>query len=274
MGRILIIAGLLVFSAAFARVEVQGQQVQIATPQVGVQESFYESFGTRWGFSFGGPNGGVFFDRGGGGPVRPPFGGFDGASQARFGYGLRGGNGSFSMNFSAVQGSRRSMSMSAPSLTLPNGGVGGIWDTSLRPFVTSWIPVVGSGGVLPPAYWVSPLKERLARGALESPVTAPMASQQTAAPDPGAPLRPVRESSAQHGDVSVAEIRQQQREADASGQELRRLVAQAESAERAGRRGAARIAYRQAAERAAGALKTRLVKKLESLRSSSADTSP
>jgi hypothetical protein len=217
----------------------------------------------------------MFFNWGGGVPARPPFGGFDPASQAQFGYGLRGGNGNFFMNFSAAQGSRRSMSMSAPSVTLPNGGVGGIWDTSLRPFVTGWIPVVGSGGILPPMYWVSPLKERLARSALESPAMPPTASPQTSAPDRGATMRPVPESSAQRGDISVAEIRQQQqREADASSRELQRLIAQAESAEQAGRRGAARIAYRRAAQRAAGPLKTHLLKKLESLRSSTEGGSP
>src|SRR5262245_65970440 len=98
--------------------------------------------GNGWFFSFGGP-------------VAPPFGGFDPNAGANFGF--AGPNGYF--NFTAGQGASSTFSGQTPMVTVPNGGTGAFFDQTLRPFVTGAIPVVGGA---PPAF-DSILKERLRR---------------------------------------------------------------------------------------------------------------
>ena len=73
-------------------------------------------------------------------------------------------------------------------------------------------------------------------------------------------------SSAERGDISVAEIRQQQaREVQAEQQKLQLLIEEAQTAERVGRYGAARVRYKQAALLAEGELRKTLLAKHASL---------
>lgn len=132
---------------------VWAQQVTSTVPGYRVGDSFHELFGLHWGFRMGGPGGGVFFDNGGFGGAAPAFGGFDPNSAARFGFARGGTNGGFFLDFIASQGSNRSIVSQSPILTLPNGGAGAFYNSTLTPFVTGWVPVVGQ----------NPLEERLSR---------------------------------------------------------------------------------------------------------------
>lgn len=115
------------------------QQVTVTTPFHAVNDSFFEQFGTHWGFnykglnfSFGGPNMGM-----------PQFGNFDPNAGISGGFGVQGGDFNGFFSFAAGQGYRQSLVSQAPSVTLTNGYPGSISDTSQSPFVVGVIPVVG-----------------------------------------------------------------------------------------------------------------------------------
>jgi hypothetical protein len=115
------------------------QQVTVTTPFHAVSDSFFEQFGTHWGFDWGGLH--VTF----GGPSMavPPFGMFDPNAGIHGGFAVQGnGLGGF-FNFAAGQGYRQSLVSQAPSVTLLDGYPGYISDTSQSPFVVGLIPVVG-----------------------------------------------------------------------------------------------------------------------------------
>jgi len=250
------------------------QQVYTTTPLVNAQDSFYESFGTDWGFSQRGRNGYFFFNRGGANAGIPTVGGYDPNAVARFGFGSQGHNGGFYFNAWAGQGSNRSITSTAPGLMLQNGSSGIIQDISVRPFVTGLVPVVGDRAV-------SPVEERLERLRQEAALTNPNsqltdadlllgasaaqgASNTTSTPSSASPGR----SSAERGDISLAEIQRQQStqsEFD-PGEELDNLIAAARIAEANGQKGAARVRYQRAAAKASGELKRALLAKYESLR--------
>lgn len=250
------------------------QQVYTTVPLVNSRDSFYESIGTDWGFSHRGRNGYFFFNRGGANTGIPAFGGFDPNAAARFGFGSRGRNGSFYFNGWAGQGSSRTITSAAPSLMLQNGGSGFVQDISVRPFVTGLIPVVGDRAI-------SPVEERLERlrqeAALANPNSQPTdaelllgaGAEQTIAKDrPMSSVSVPSRSSAERGDISLAEIRRQQAtraELDPANK-LDQLIETAQLAEASGRKGAARIRYQQAAAKATGELKQALLAKCESLR--------
>lgn len=301
------LAGIVGLICVVSPVAVPAQQVRLNNPYHQLNDSFYENIGMNWGIGsrnggFG--NGGWFFRNGANGAL-PPFGGYAPGSDATFGFGGSANGNPFFFNLTAGQGSSRSMVMQSPSIVLPNGGSGGMFSGSQRPFVTGIIPVVGADapgwpGVLaqPPA--ISPLQQRLemlkqqsAEGG-SSPRrerrTADRAVAAEADLDDDAPLvlgaKPAAEagaaigrtggggggaggadSTANHGDLSVAEIRQQQAAEDAvRDQELRDRLAKARSYEAAGKNGIAKIYYQQAAARASGELKQQLQVKIQSLK--------
>ncbi len=263
------------------------QNVHLSTPMVGVSDSFYEWYGIDWGYRWSGPRGNFFFQRGGSLGTAPPFGGFDPNQAARLGF----SSGGFNFNFTAAQGSNRTITASTPSVTVANGAVGSIRDVQMRPFVTGLIPVVGSrsGGRVPPPTLISPLKARLARLQNEPPPQSPRPAPEQAVPRPPQPTPDAGElrlgtgtsapelkltgsgaaisSSAERGDISIAEIRRRQAadrvEAAAA---LQTIIDEARAAESVGRFGAARARYRQAAARASGDLKRELLERLEAIR--------
>lgn len=262
------------------------QQVYVSTPLVNVNDSFYEWFGIDWGYRASGRNGNFFFNRGSSLGTRPPFGGYDPAAAARLGFASNG----FFFNLTAAQGSNRTITSTTPSVNLYNGAIGSVRDVQMRPFVTGLIPVVGShsGYRVPAPTLISPLKERLARLRDEQtrqanqppPAAVTPADDGAALADlvlgpakkPSAGLELVShsgnsDSTAERGDISVAEIRRRQ-EIDAQEQadELSRLIEEAKGAEAIGRFGAARVRYRQAAARATGDLQRALLEKFESIR--------
>lgn len=122
------------------------QQVKISTPFQQLNNSFFEAYNINWAYNGQNPDGSGFFFNGPG-PAPPPFGNYDPSGDARFGV----GNGRFSFNFSAGQGNSATMTTEVPSVVVPNGHGGSISNTSLRPFVTGFIPVVGDCGT---RHWV------------------------------------------------------------------------------------------------------------------------
>ncbi len=76
------------------------------------------------------------------GAALPQFGGFDAATAADFGFAILSDIEVFFL-LQASQGDDRTNVLQAPKVTLFNGQMGFVNDTSQRPFVTSVIPVVG-----------------------------------------------------------------------------------------------------------------------------------
>ena len=264
------------------------QQITVSTPLVGVNDRFYEYFNLGWGFQHSSPNGGWFMNFGGPNSAIPPFGGYDPSNDLRFGFATRGNGTSAFFDLSAGTGSNRSMTMSAPSVTMMNGVPGQIFSGSLRPFVTGLIPVVGDYPVMvpyapypqfgptgPPVV-TSPLAERLERLRNEPPRPAKPANSQGddeglvlggAADEPAPIAARSGPSSAERGDISVAEIKRSQAlEDENKRKELEQLIDEARAAERAGQFGVARVHYRQAAARATGDQKRELLELVAKLK--------
>jgi hypothetical protein len=244
----------------------QAQQVTVGTPFNTAGSSYYEQFGVQWGL-----RGNAWFARFGG-PVAPPFGGFDPNAGASFGFGGRNGF----LNFSAAQGSSTSFGSQTPILTLPNGGTGFIADQSMRPFVTGTIPVVGDGP--PVAPFRSVLDERLSRLSASqhsnsrpaaTTIAAPAATTTDAATlTSAASASAAGPSTADRGDLSIAEIEDGRAHEQASREATERakideLVASGEAALAAGKGAAARIYWQQAARRAVGEQQQRILKRIE-----------
>jgi hypothetical protein len=216
--------------------------------------------------------------------VVPQFGGYNAAGGANFGFGMLGSNLNTFTNLGFSQGSSRSFTNTTPTVVIPNGGQGTISDTIQRPFVTGVIPVVGGAYApvivngYPPGYgygWgrpvsppVSPLFERIQQ------LNANAAARRQARGQAAAGARLADEpvalgggdagagSTAEHGDLSVAEIRRRQAtEEKAEDEELASWIERARGAEAEGKRNVARIYYRMAASRATGELRQELVEK-------------
>jgi hypothetical protein len=289
----------MLFSAVFAE-RGSAQQIQLTSPYQRISDSFYENFGIGWGVNRSGPGGGWFFNTGPSSSAIPPFGGYDPAADAHFGFGGFGGGMGFNFGLSAGQGSTRTNSVVAPTLVIPNGGTGGLFSGSVTPFVTAVVPVVGGApsvtSVMPavpmmpaPQTSVSPLQERIERLQQQGTATPRATPAERGMPDAGrqddAPLvlnggkaadgapaatRTVSgaaaDSSANHGDISVAEIRRQQAAEDAARQEeIAIRLEKARGYEEAGKPGLAKIYYQQAAARAEGEQKKKLLEKIRSL---------
>jgi hypothetical protein len=290
---IVVLAGL----SAWPQTGSDAQQVQVTSPLQTINDSFYENFGFG-GINMGrsGPRGGWFLNTGPATSTPPPFGGYDPAADARFGMQF-GGPFGLGFNMLAGQGSTRSNTVTAPTIVIPNGGTGSIFSGSVRPFVTGVIPIVGNapyGPMMPmvPQPSVSPLAQRVAQlqqqqeatqaagGADPDPAPAiqpampardadplVMRGGQVQAPAgrPAAPA-PASASTANHGDLSVAEIRRQQAAQDTARQEeIQVRIEKARGLEEAGKPGQAKIYYQQAATRADGELKKQLLEKVQSL---------
>ena len=264
------VAAVTILVTAFASTGV-GQQAQVTFPSHRLNEGFFERIGVGWHLESTRPNSRMFFNYPGLNSAVPFFGGWNPATDARFGFAGRKGNTRFGFNMALQQGSSRTMIGSAPSVMVPNGGSGSISSTTLRPFVTGWIPVVGQQFRPPlrlPPVWQSRTAE-LSRSSARR--KEPRFSK--AVDD--APLRistrqPKTNSSittATRGEQSVAEIRRNQLLQDqARLQEVEELVERARGAEQAGKLGVARIYYQQAANRSTGELKVRLLEREQELK--------
>ena len=237
---------------AFLAGTAAGQQATIGVSNRGVGASFYENIGVQWGVR----GNGWFFNFGGGG-AQPPFGGFDPNAGATFGF---AGPGGF-FNLSAGQGASTTFGSQTPMVTMPNGGFATFNDQTLRPFVTGIVPVVGGA---PPAFSTM-LEERLHR------LQAEGAAQPEQAPLPTAAPAPAAASSAERGDVSVAEIKARKAaekagEESAAAAEVEVLLEKARGALADGKRAAAKIFLQMATRRAGGEQRAAILRQLESLK--------
>ncbi|MCU0877788.1 MAG: hypothetical protein MUF06_08405 [Pirellulaceae bacterium] len=248
----------------------KAQQVTVGTPFNTAGSSYYEQFGVQWGL-----RGNGWFARFGG-PVAPPFGGFDPNAGASFGFGGRNGF----LNFSAGQGSSTTFGSQTPILTLPSGGTGFFADQTMRPFVTGIVPVVGDGPPVVP--FRSVLDERLSRLSVGQrsagqPATLASAASVATATDaatsasavPAVSASAAGPSTAERGDLSIAEIEASRAHEQAAREaaelaKIDELVASGEAALAAGKAAAARIYWQQAARRAVGEQRARILKRIES----------
>ena len=166
------------------------------------------------------------------------------------------------LRITAEQGSDRFMSTTSPVIVLPNGGTGSVFSGSVRPFVVGTIPVVGGYSMPTVAPMTSPLREALKRMQMGdipeiTPIETKRYSDELPAP---------QTSTAQVGDVSIAEIKASQAQQNSKQQqEILALIARAESALESNKQGAAKAFYRMAWRKAEGKLKEQLRTKLLSL---------
>lgn len=252
----LTLVGLLL--ASISATSARAQQAVVSTPMNTVSESFFENINVGFGFV---PQGNLANIRPGNFGAPPPFGNFDPGSGASVGF----RNGPFSFNLQAGHGSNRSFTSVTPSVVVPNGGTGTIFSGSQRPFVTGVVPVVGNQHR---AYLFDLVDRLKAEGKQLGQASG---STTTAAAHPAGEVvatRPIRSgSSAERGDLSLAEIRAQRAAEDSvANEEVAVWIERARGAEQAGRLGAARIYYQNAAKRATGELQAQLVAKVKELR--------
>jgi hypothetical protein len=169
MMRFFAFAGVLIFAFSFATGEAGAQYSAISSPFNTAGHSYFENIGVNWGYS--GRN--FFFNNGGGGAL-PPFGGHDPGADATFGFAGRG----FFFNLTAGQGSSTTMTSQTPTIVVPNGVPGFLFDGQQRPFVTGIVPVVGGAWAATPEtptpYIVRPLEERLSRLRAEQALQRPV----------------------------------------------------------------------------------------------------
>lgn len=224
------------------------QQVNVETPFNSVGHSYYEQIGVRWGLR----GNGWFFNFGG--PVNPPFGGFDPNAGANFGFG--GPNGF--LNITAGQGSTTNFSSASPSVTVMNGHTGFFSDTVQRPFVTGLVPVVGEIRpplMMPPPSGSTLLEERLHRLRTEGATFSPGVTSHSV---------PAAASSAEHGDLSVAEIKARRAVNNQAAQaEVEALLEKAAGARDAGKPGAAKVFLEMATRRAEAGSMTELLQRIK-----------
>jgi hypothetical protein len=243
------------------------QNIGISTPRVGINDSFYERHGVSWGFQLGGPSSQVFgsFNQGSAQSAIPPFGGYDPASDAKFGFNVLNDNGSgWSLGLTMGKGSSRSMTGASPSIVVPNGGVGSIFDGSFRPFVTGVIPVVGNpgDGAESTSY---PSPPRLVRDWSDVFATETEPRRVSTGDTPSTNYRSLNSTAAQ-GDLSIAEIESlRSTQNDAVQQEVEALIAETDAYEQAGKYSRARASLRKAIKRTEGRQRYDLQLRLESM---------
>ncbi len=275
----------------------------IGTSGNNVSNNFFDNSSVGFGFNIPGGSTaggrsavtGINFQQGGAGAAVPPFGGFQQGDANTFGFGVNSGRGGFNLGIGASQGSSDFLVAQAISVTTMDGEPASASFGSLRPFVTSIVPVVGGLGggpqlgipfAPPPVgpFGTSVLAERLSR--LGERPAPPIHS--TAAPqDAGKPQHAVenavgnvahdqatrqlvaaRQSTTGQPAASIAEIRAQQAAADQAAEtELRGILAQAQEAQSLGKPNVARIYYQQLSRRAHGELKQQALDALKDIES-------
>lgn len=292
---------LLLFAAMLVPRMAPGQQATIATPYHSVGDSFFENIGIGWGFR----TKGIHVQFGGPTLAAPQFGGFDPGAGANLGFGFgRGGTAGF-VNANAAQGSRRSLVSQTPSITVTDGVPGYLAVGSVRPFVISYVPVVGGFPTIPAVFLPEPpapimppsssgvgadaVRDALhrvkegrsaepavaneARGPAAPRVLEPGPDRLPALAEPASPpeslvrrLIAAQESSAGRPAPSVAEARRL-RAAEEAAREAEAQVAfeRGLAAQEAGNLGAAKVYFRMAARHAGEELRRQIRQRLETL---------
>lgn len=252
-------AFLLALIASFVAGQVEAQQVTTITPNTSIGSTFFENFGTNFGFGvqgggipgddFGpssvvgfGP-GGIFnggalqFNQPGFAGAQAQFGGGQPGNQTTFGFGVNGSNFGANFGFSLGQGSSQTLSSSAPFVTTMNGQPGMFADQVQQPFVIGLTPVINSRWsppgarrsfgfsppTLAPAASPNPILERYSRlqnGEVRPPRDTGSAPAGAAGPRTARePIRASEASTAELPALSVAEIKRRQALVDEAANE-------------------------------------------------------
>jgi len=197
---------------------IVAQGIHVGVPFNSIGNSYYESTGVNWswgipGRSSGGtrimgltpqgtltPNLNFSFH---GGPLVPPFGNYHPNAGGRLD--VRGRN--FQLGLSMAKGSATWSTMQAPSLTVQNGFGGSIFSGQTRPFVTGWVPIVGTQSA---SYPDNAVTRAVQSGMLDqvSPTETPSASALSHTPT-HTPNYSNPRSTATTGDISVAAIKEE-----------------------------------------------------------------
>lgn len=125
--------------------DTSAQLINTTTPFQNLNSSFYESNSIGWSLR----GDGWFANFGGGAPIPAPFGAPGNGGGLSGGFGFGGGGLSGGLGFNFAQGSSRSISSSAASVTTMNGMPGSIQSGTIRPFVTGVTPIVGGYPTIP-----------------------------------------------------------------------------------------------------------------------------
>lgn len=281
---------------AIGRLAAAPPQTTIGTSGNNVSNNFFDNTNVGFGFNIpGGSNAGgrsavtgISFQQGGASAAIPRFGGFQSADASTFGFDVNSGRGGFSLGIGASQGSSDFLVAQAISVTVMDGETGSASFGSLRPFVTSIVPVVGGLGggpqlgipFAPPPlgpFGTSVLAERLSRLGERTavPIRSTAAPQDAVKQPPADPRDQIKRQFAAAGQkpdgqlaASIAEIRAQQAVEDhAAETELRGILAQAQEAQSLGKPNVARIYYQQLSRRAHGELKQQAIDALKDIES-------
>lgn len=261
----LFIVAVIVVLAGGSRQAPAQQQVTVTAPLRRTGDRFFESTNVHSSFGMGGRTVARFGNPNAG---QPAFGGFNPNAGIRGGTSVRNNGFGANLGFNFAQGSSRSMTTTAPVLTLSNGRPGSIFIGSRRPFVTGVVPVVGNGGGLPVQHdrGANTVAGRVLRGEVQLPgrgrngngeKRSPSRAPKTAARPAGrvitAPLAP-------------SEIRRQQQAGQTANFEAaRKNFLRGQLAEQNGKPQVARIYYRMAARKASGDLRESILKRLEAV---------
>lgn len=174
MSRRLQLTSLAVFAAAvssLAASEAAAQtMVTTTTPLQANSENFFESSGVGWSVR----RPGFFASFNNGGPIPPPFGGFNPQAGIQSGFQVRNGPWTGNFFFHFAQGSQRFSSTTAPVLTSIPGQPASFFSGTRRPFVFGLQPIVPggfgpqfsipSGAALQPGSGLSPVQQAIANG--------------------------------------------------------------------------------------------------------------
>ena len=280
----------------------QAQMIRTALPFTNINDSFYERIGIDFGFSLRGSRGnptadqarGVFgygpggqilpnltFSQGSVNSAIPPFGVYDPAADATFGYRVQNGKGGYHLGFRMGKGSTRTLTNTTPVLMTRNGIPGTIYNGTLNPFVTGLVPVVGSRGYpLPfsgPTVTISPLEMKLRQLHMDhqAGISTPSAETPSATDPRETPFTPAGvdsgiQSTANRGDLSVKEIKRLralalENESATNHAKVEELIRKSAKARLDGNPGAARSYLRTAIRYSTGNQKVQLQQELQKL---------
>jgi len=281
---VLVLSAGFVMTLAAGATNCLGQQMTIGNPFNTASNNFFERFGVNWSGNWRG----MSFAYGGDSIAQPAFGGFQPGAGLTTGIGWSGPDWNFNLGLNFTQGARQTLVNQTPVVTLMNGQVGSVDDTSQTPFVISVVPVIGgmqgnvgmNNAMGPPA--VNPMAVPAGNSRLreilqnQAPVPGPSGQDLNLggdgpAADNGAAAVAGRLSAAQASSAgrpapSVAEARRLHDQEQASGdEELQALMERARAAEDDGKPGVAKIYYQMVARRATGDLKTQALARLDAI---------
>jgi hypothetical protein len=269
---------------------VSAQQIAISSPFNTVSDNYFERVGLDFGFTIPGspnfrggdrargvvglfPNGqinpnGITFSQGSAGSALPQFGGYDPTNDAHLGFGVLKDGGGFNLNFFGSKGNSRTLTNTTPTIVIPNGGTGTLFNGTMTPFVTSVIPVVGDGAVM-----VSPIDVALER-MQQNGQTLQMLQQQSLDERRQAEIenlqnvpRAQEESTATQGSLSVAEIkRQRSTQKSKAQQEIDDILLKVDESIELEQFASARIYLKQAIRRAEEPLRGELEQRYDQIK--------